>query len=288
MIHKKISNLVRDFKNFIIRNFPASLRQFIVKVRNFKRKIPSKAIINGSEYNVVPNKFWIQFNKGSWEPDLQTFFQRHIRKDKKVLDIGGWIGPSVLIACAFHPKKVEVVEANPDTFELLQSNIDKNELNQLVRTHPLCLSDSTGQTVRFGTMDKKVPHSAINGIGGDGYKVQTVSFIDFLKTLQLAEFNIVKIDIEGGERFLMDGFRYLSDYTTLQIFLALHPPFWPDKEKVAQDLLDAFADFDLFTAQEEPMTILELEKAIFSEQKTHYPDKRGQFFDIILKPTSRK
>jgi FkbM family methyltransferase len=239
-------------------------------------------VVNGSEFDVEPNKFWITFNRGEWEQDLRAFYRRHIDNDTGVLDIGAWFGPSIFTALSFNPKKIIAVEANPDTFKILQTNIQKNSLQDIVSLHSCCISDRTGDQVRFGSMDKHVPHSAINGIGGDGITLETLSFPEFLEGIDLAEFTVIKIDIEGGERYLTEGLKVLSKIPGLKIYLALHPPFWPDKEKAAEMMYESFQDFELFNSGGEPLALSELHRRMVSGAKTHYPNRTGEFFDVIL------
>lgn len=149
--------------------------------------------------------------------------------------------------------------------------------------HNICISDQSGVTVQFGPMDRRLPHTAIHGIGGSGKEVETVSFQDFLAAQNLADINIIKIDIEGGERFLTKGLGYVANFPGIYIFLALHPPFWPEKEKTALELLDTLKKFELYTDMEVPLHPEKLKDMVLSDEKTYYSDKRGIFFDIILK-----
>lgn len=255
----------------------------MVKVKNYNRVIPDRAFINGQTYQVEKNKFWIQFNDGTWEPDLRSFYAQYISNTKEIIDIGGWIGPSILTAASFRPSKITVVEANPQVFEVLKRNCESNKLEKIVKLHNICLSDETGKKVTFGAMDRFLPHTAINGIGGNGYELTTVSFTDFLNEKDLSNVNIIKIDIEGGERFLYEGLQYLSQLGELKIFLALHPPFWPEKLETSNQLLDVLKEFRVFTSKGTSLTLKELKGKMLSNSKTHFPGKTGQFFDIILK-----
>ncbi len=276
-----------DLKNritsFLIRNIPVKARNLIVKLRNVGRMIPETASVNGETYRVLPHKFWIRFNRGEWEPDLNAFFKRHTKSSKTVLDIGGWQGASMFTAYSCNPKKLIVVEANPDTFKLLKTNCCLNNLESHIDLYQCCLSDKSGMEASFGPMDNHAAHTAINGIGGDGYTVKTTSLAHFLKRLDLSEINIIKIDVEGGERFFIDGLRSISEEPGIAIFLALHPPFWPDKRTVAEDLLNLFQHFELFDSKERPLKLQNLRDLMLSTDKTIYPEKTGQFFDIILK-----
>ncbi len=267
----------------IVRNISPAIRDSIVEMRDYFRIFPRKALINNDEFTVLPDKFWLSFNRGTWEPQLREFYKRHISSDKMVIDIGGYIGPSVFLASSYRPKKIIVVEADPINFEKLKKNCELNSLQDEVELHHYCIFNKTGETVRFGPMDRILPHPAINGIGGEGSETETISFQKFLSGCDLDSTNIVKIDIEGGERFISEGLDYIAGYPGIYIYLALHPPFWPEKEEIADMLLGSFERFDIFTDTEKHLPKQKLRKMILSDQKTYYAEKRGLFFDIILK-----
>ena len=270
-------------KNWIIRNIPPAIRDEVVSFRDRFRRFPDKAIVNGKAYTVVPDKFWITFNNGSWEPELKDFFRRHINPEKMVMDIGGYIGPTFLYAQAYQPKKIVLVEADPKNFSTLQQNLQMNALLVPVELRNICISERSGETVSFGPMDKHLPHTATHGIGGNGNFVKTFAFTEFLAGCDLANTNVIKIDIEGGERFLADGLDYLSTHSGIVIYLALHPPFWPERNQTAEKLLNSIQKFDLFDNSENPLSMEELKKRMLSDERTYYRDRRGIFFDIILK-----
>lgn len=270
-------------KNWIIRNIPPAIRDRVVRFRDKLRTFPDEAIVDGKEYSVLPDKFWITFNNSDWEPELKEFYRRHITPEKMVIDIGGYIGPSLLFAQLYQPKKIVVVEADPKNFNMLQRNLEMNNLSVPVELHNICISDKSGETVSFGPMDDRLPHTATYGIGGKGSLVKTVAFREFLAGYDLANTNVIKIDIEGGERFLADGLDYLSIHSGVVIYLALHPPFWPDRYDTAERLLNSFRKFDLFNDSESQLSIEELQTMLFSDQRTYYKGRRGIFFDVILK-----
>ncbi|MCC5940161.1 MAG: FkbM family methyltransferase [Balneolaceae bacterium] len=274
---------MKKIKQLIVRKTPASVRNKIIQIKDLWRTFPDIATINHHRFKVVPHKFWITFNKGLWEPHIRQFYKKHVLPEKEVIDIGGWHGASLFVAYSYQPKKITVAEADPQNFEILKKNCDLNHFQDRVELHNICISDVTGEKVRFGPMDERLPHSAINGIGGNGSEIDTISLRDFLKERDLKNTNIIKIDIEGGERLLKDGLDYISGFPGIHIFLAMHPPFWPDKQKTADMFIDKLKKFEVYTDTEQPLSMDELNKRMLSEKKTHYAGKRGIFFDIILK-----
>lgn len=270
-------------QSFLIRNLPVPIREWLVKARNIGRDIPGTATVNGETFQVVPRKFWIRFNRGEWEPELIRFFSKYVDPEKTVLDIGAWQGPSLFTAISCDAKKIIAVEAHPETCNLLKTNIHNNGIEDLVDVREICISDKTGEEVSFGPIDSHVEHSSVNGIGGNGFTVQTISFTDFLGQLNLTDINIVKIDVEGSERLCIAGLKVLAEVPDLAIYLAMHPPFWPEKRAVADNFMTLSNHFDLFDSKERPLSDNEFLEWMMSDEKTIYPNKTGRFFDIILK-----
>lgn len=100
---------MEKIKQFIVRNISPAIRDGIVWFRDLFRVFPDTARVNGKAFKVVPGKFWITFNKGLYELQIQHFFQRHVSPEKSVIDIGAYIGPSVFAASVYHPKKIIAV-----------------------------------------------------------------------------------------------------------------------------------------------------------------------------------
>lgn len=272
------------FKKTLIRVLPRLWTKRVVQLKDKIRTVPNKAILNNQEYEVIPEKFWTTFNNGNWEPDLTDFFKNNIDSDKAVLDIGSWRGPSVLLAHAFGAKKVFAVEADPENFEILKNNCKKNHINGIVELKNICISDKTGKKVHFGYVDTFHKHSSTRGIRKNkGKIVETVSLEDYLKTINTENINLIKIDIEGGERLIIQGLNEISKMRNKLIFLSLHPPFWPEKEKTATRLKHCFKKFKTFDSKENPISVDKIYNKMVDDNKTIYPDKYGRFFDIILK-----
>jgi FkbM family methyltransferase len=244
-----------------------------------------KVVSNEMTFNVLSThfKFWGLFNAGKWEPETIAFYKKYVSPQKKIIDIGGWIGPTVLIAYSYNPKKISVVEADPANYQILKTNCLNNYLDDKVELNCICVSDKTGDIVSFGYNDENVKDTSTKGIGGKRVKVETVCLEDFLKEKDLATINIIKIDIEGGEQFIQNGLDYISKYPDINILLSIHTPFWIEKQKTANMLLNEFTKFDVYSDNEEVITRENIEKMMLSEAKTSYEGKTGQFFTLILK-----
>jgi FkbM family methyltransferase len=250
-----------------------------IKIR---RKILSEkvAIFNGITFDVVPHHFWRGFNRAEWEPETQKFYRKYVAPDKKIIDIGGWIGPTVLMAYALNPKRISVVEADPANYQILKRNCLGNYLDDKVELHNLCISNESWKVVTFGTSEED---SSTKRIGMGNVKVATMAALDFLKSQNLNEVNIIKIDIEGGEQFIEKGLDYISTFSGICVLLSVHIPFWDNPENTTRTLLKEFEKFDLYSEKEELMSRNEVEN-VMSSKKIPY----AGFFSLILKTREKE
>jgi hypothetical protein len=128
----------------------------------------SKAISNGMEFDVTPSTFWSIFNSGRWEPETREFYKKYVSPLKAVVDIGGWIGPTALIAYSNNPLRIHVVEADPVNYQNLKANCIRNYLMDKIDLHNICISDKTDDIVKFGCIDENIKGTSTKAIGGGG------------------------------------------------------------------------------------------------------------------------
>jgi len=241
------------------------------------------AIFNEMQFEVVPNSFWKAFNSGAWEIETREFFKAHTSPDKEIIDIGGWIGPTMLIGYSCNPRKITVVEADPANFQILKKNCRRNFLDDKVELHCVCIFDKTDEIVSFGYNDENVQDSSTKGIGGERIKVKTITLRDFLRTKDMENTSIVKIDIEGGEQFIGEGLDYIAQFPQINTLLSLHPPFWKDKQETTNMLLEKLKDFSIWLDTGEEISLEKLKILMLDETRTIYEGKTGLFFSVILR-----
>ena len=279
--------MVKTLRQIYRKIVPAFIRKRFYEVRN-KRKLISVAIANEMEFQVNPSQFWYDFNTGIWEPATKNFYKRYISPMKAVVDIGGWIGPTMLIAYSHNPSKIYVVEADPVNYQILKSNCMKNYLEDKVELYHVCIADKTNDVAGFGYADRNIHDTSTKTIVKDGerVKVRTITLDDYLKKIDMGNVNVIKIDIEGGEQYIESGLEYIAKFPEITILFSIHTPFWNDKEKTTQMLLEQFKHFDVFSDTEEKINEEELYLKLMSEKPTQYNNKTGEFFTVILKTKS--
>jgi len=170
--------------------------------------------------------FWQDVTSGAWESDTYAIFDRFLDGQHSYIDIGTWIGPTLLYGCQT-AKMAYGLEPDPIAYAELQQNIALNaQLTPKVRVLNACIAPQTGE-VALGS----------RGAGGDStssllfakkkthWTVKAYSFADFIRQNEVADCNFIKMDIEGGEyQILPTMIDYLKRHRPT-LHLSLHPSY---------------------------------------------------------------
>lgn len=242
-----------------------------------------KIKLNGTAFKVPYHPFWEKFAAG-WEPDTARIYQKAISAGSTVLDIGAWIGPTLLFAYAAGAEKVIALEPNPGSYQQIQKLLQLNpHLAKIVSANNLAVADKEG-VLSMG-MRPGVSDTSTSGIMGDDFSVTTTTIRQLLKTrgLMLADLDLIKIDIEGAEALLIDDFHYLSQQPGTVLHLSIHIPFFPPTaDKLA--LFNALKSFHIQDDRGYPLSSEALKERLLScEPKPKWGTRHGNFFELLLK-----
>jgi FkbM family methyltransferase len=155
------------------------------------------------------------FSRTLWiEPDYfeeqDNFFNSYVKKNDKIIDVGANIG-TITLTCAIKTGKggkVYSIEPNPITFKYLQSNIKLNNTNN-VKTYNYAIGNKKGSVdfaiVHSDVCSKVIEKGFTNDLITQRNKIQVPMIsIDELG-LNEEEFSLLKIDVEGYEKFVILG-----------------------------------------------------------------------------------
>ena len=236
--------------------------------------------IGSVELVVVDHWFWPRFAQG-WEPDTQRIYQGAIKPGATVLDVGAWIGPTLLFALASGAEKIIAVEPNPDSFSMLQKIIELNPgIEQAITLVNLAVSSKPG-VLKMG-LSKGESDSSMFGMQNQGIEIQTTTLRQLIRDHNLDSMDLVKIDIEGAEALLTDDLIMLSRLRQQLVHLSIHVPFFPDGTDLTA-FCDAFKDFDIYDDRGEVLTHAELIKRLLSKKtQPLWGTKHGNFFELLL------
>jgi FkbM family methyltransferase len=254
-----------------------------MKVKTQKNSNGTVSInLDENTYSVPNHWFWPEFEV-NWEPQTFTFFKKNLVKDTAYLDIGGWVGPTALIATELGAKKVFVVEPNPMNFiNLLTTQFSNKDLLDKWTILNLCVSSSRG-FLQIGPIDGIMNSSSATNIRDQkGVEVLSVLLEDILDPQSV--YSLIKIDIEGAEEFIIQDLRVFFN-TNAAIWLSIHPPFYQDKAGVFENL---YSLNDIYHPTDENNTVIswdEVKLKIMSDDKLpEWGTKYGNFFEIGLLP----
>jgi FkbM family methyltransferase len=164
---------------------------------------------------------------GSYGLDEIARINKLISTQSNVLVVGAHIG-SLVIPIAKNCNKVVAIEANPNNFNLLKTNLHLNK-SENVTIHNIAAS-SKQETIKFQMNvvnsggSKRLPKNNEYMYRYDNPEVIEVQAHSLDEYLDENNFDLVLIDIEGSEYFAMQGMeKILSNCNTLIVeFLPHH------------------------------------------------------------------
>lgn len=219
-----------------------------------------QANINGFSFMVSDHGFWHSFNS-NWEIATKRLYAKYTAPNKTVIDVGAWIGPTVLIGYANNAQHIYAVEADPVNTHILNVNCKLNFIEHKVTIINRCLFSLSGEVLSFGKSLDADGCTSTMSFGGPR-KVLSSTLMDIIKQNQIDidAVSLLKIDIEGSELFLVRDLIKLAEHKGLTVLLSLHPLFWhhiPAKPEALKKLLDYY---DFYTEDEEPFGAEDFER----------------------------
>jgi FkbM family methyltransferase len=172
----------------------------------------------------------------NWENETFRIFDMFLQKDKIFIDIGGWIGTTSIYSSK-KSKEVYVVEADKNSFVDLVSNCEINSRNITCINKAIFNEDNID--VSFGK-NKFLSNSKLNdstsqiyqSTTSDGcYRVKTITIQSLIQTYNINynEISLIKVDIEGGEEYILDDLFSFHTKTKVPMFISFHYSWWNNK-----------------------------------------------------------
>lgn len=183
--------------------------------------------LGGERFRLDPyhSRFWRKAGAGTWEPRTFAVLDAHLAPERDYIDIGAWIGPTVLYA-ARRARHVWCFEPDPVAFRHLAWNIELNRLAN-VSAFAAALSDRVGiaRMASFGGEAGDSMTSLLNRGGAGAADVLTIGWEDFAGSVDLSAVALVKIDIEGGEFAVLPTMLAWLRVQRPALYLSTHAPF---------------------------------------------------------------
>ena len=145
---------------------------------------------------------WYLHYYGEWEPQISAAFQTLISPGDTVIDIGGNVGYSALLAATLTGPDGRVVSAEPcsETLRHFTANLGLNP-DLSVEVLKAAIGSEAGQAELFTWGSNEMGQASLvrhqSAVGSE--KVEVVSFADLLGRVDPATVSIIKVDVEGVE-----------------------------------------------------------------------------------------
>lgn len=200
--------------------------------------------LNGQPFRLDPyhSKFWRKASAGDWEPETFSVLDRYLSSDSDYLDIGAWIGPTVLYGSR-KARHVWCFEPDPTAYRHLAWNLDLNGI-QNVSAFGVALSDQFG-VARMASVRGEAGDSTSSLLhdGAHGSDALTISWNQFESVNDLSGVSLVKMDVEGAEFFVLPTLLPWLKKQKAALYLSLHAPLLPvsDRQGATQKLLESLA-----------------------------------------------
>ena len=219
-------------------------RKMLYRARGF-----CPATLAGEPFRLDPyhSTFWRKAAAGLWEPETFAVLSDHLDKAHDYLDIGAWIGPTVLFG-ARKARHVWCFEPDPTAFRALAWNIDLNDMDN-VSAFAAALSDDVGMTrmASFGGEKGDSMTSLLNADGAAGSDVLTIGWDHFAGSVDLSGVSLVKMDIEGAEFDVLPSLIPWLKQQRPALYLSTHAPFLDEATRAARmaELARSLSFYDL-------------------------------------------
>ena len=172
---------------------------------------------------------------GVLEPEVTYLIKRLLPSRHFFLDIGANVGYYTVLAAMINPEcRIHSFEPSPSTFGVLSENASANHLLN-VQVHQIALGDKTG-TLKFNIYADQAFNSPATGNNDNHHffkngptqviDVPSVRLDDFLAEHHFPQPDIVKLDVEGFELFVLRGAGNLLTSENSPILLCEVQPLW--------------------------------------------------------------
>lgn len=211
--------------------------------------------MNGYKLRFTPSALSITLfsNPGDREHD-ETFFRHLLKLGDVYVDVGANIGTLVLCAAQLvgNNGKVIAIEAHPKTFGYLTENIALNSFLNINLIN-YAVGDKEGE-LTFSDINSDDQNKVITGLTG-GITVP-VKKLDVLLR-QEKNISLLKIDVEGFEKFVVDGASEVLKKTDMVFFESWDQNFL-NYGYTTGDLIDLFEqkEFKVFSIANDKLSMI--------------------------------
>lgn len=178
--------------------------------------------------------FWKE-KYSSWENETFNFLDKFLLEEKDYLDIGSWVGPTVIYASRFCRNAI-AIEPDPVAYRILNTNIALNDISNIktINKAVSIFEDSfMSESKFFGDSMTRVSSSP-----NKGTQIESIGLDNLI---DMGDFSLIKMDIEGSEFDVIPHYSSLLKEKKIPLYLSLHGPFFQDGQEKISTLIDSLS-----------------------------------------------
>lgn len=161
-----------------------------------KREITNKLLRSGKTL------WYREFSSDLTMWNENSYRKLNINQNDVVMDIGANIGDFPL-RYAEKVKWIHSYEPIPETFEVLKKNVESNNIKNC-NIYESAITTKGGEISIFLNEEAKMAHAAASILPIRGRTEFKVSSVNFSKEVKRLKPTVIKMDIEGAEKFILD------------------------------------------------------------------------------------
>ncbi len=173
-------------------------------------------------------RYWLDMEQGKWEPWTFRMFDKLLKRDVTYIDLGAWIGMTVLYASKLCDK-CYAFEPDPSAYEVLCRNIAANKVenvkafNEAVFTHDGTLSVGN-EYAQMGNAVTRV------GETRNAIQVPCVTLDHLVEREGISGPIFIKMDVEGAEEYILEQTGFFERHKPI-LYISVHDFWFKDREK---------------------------------------------------------
>jgi FkbM family methyltransferase len=203
-------------------------------------------LIENNESN--PNLFFWKNIYSQWENETFEIFDKYLSKDKIFIDIGGWIGTTSMYGSR-KSKHVYSIEADNKSINDMMNNLKINCTNNYTLINN-AIFNIDNIKIKFGKnihLENSKMNDSTSQIYSDDtitneyYLAETITIKNIIEKYQIntSEISIIKVDIEGGEEYILNDLFDIHIKYNVPLYISFHYSWWKDKNLDRFDFLSS-------------------------------------------------
>lgn len=178
--------------------------------------------------------FWEE-KYSSWENETFNFLDEFLSKEKDYLDIGSWVGPTVIYA-SYLCRNAVAIEPDPVAYRILNTNIKLNNISNIKTINKavsIFENSFMSESKFFGDSMTRISYNSNNGT-----PIESIGLDDLI---DMGDFSLIKMDIEGSEFDVIPYYSSLLKEKKIPLYLSVHGPFFQDGQEKTSKLITSLS-----------------------------------------------